>query len=68
LYPNRPAQFARPGCGILLHQTTPAVILLYNATNHPQFERPGDVFPSPVFGRIIDTQNKRRVVQLRVDF
>ncbi|NWG13377.1 MAG: TonB-dependent receptor [Acidobacteria bacterium] len=43
---------------------------LYNAFNHPQFERPGDVFPSPVFGRIIDTQNKGRVIQLmlRVDF
>jgi hypothetical protein len=43
---------------------------LYNAANHPQFERPGDVFPSPVFGRIIDTQNRGRVVQLtlRVDF
>jgi hypothetical protein len=42
----------------------------YNAFNHPQFERPGDVFPSPVFGKIIDTQNKGRVIQImvRVDF
>ena len=38
--------------------------------NHPRFKRPGDVFPSPVFGKIIDTQNKGRVMQfmLKVSF
>ncbi len=40
----------------------------YNLFNHPQFERPGDVLPSPVFGKIIDTQNKGRVVQLMARF
>lgn len=34
-----------------------------NLFNHPWFSRPGDVFPSPVFGKIIDTQNKGRVIQ-----
>ncbi|MDA2928994.1 carboxypeptidase regulatory-like domain-containing protein [Acidobacteria bacterium AH-259-O06] len=41
-----------------------------NFFNHPRFKRPGDVFPSPVFGKIIDTQNKGRVMQfmLKVSF
>lgn len=41
-----------------------------NLFNHPWFERPGDVFPSPTFGKIIDTQNKGRVVKflLRLNF
>ncbi len=43
---------------------------LINLFNHPWFERPGDVFPSPTFGKIIDTQNKGRVVKflLRINF
>ena len=39
-----------------------------NLFNHPYFERPGDVFPSPTFGKIIDTQNKGRVVQFMLRF
>jgi hypothetical protein len=35
----------------------------YNLLNRPQFERPGDAFPSPTFGKIVDTQNKGRVIQ-----
>ncbi len=34
-----------------------------NLFNHPLFERPGDVFPTDVFGKIVDTQNKGRVIQ-----
>lgn len=40
----------------------------YNLLNHPQFQRPGDVIPSPTFGKIVDTQNKGRVMQLSVEF
>lgn len=39
-----------------------------NLFNHPFFARPGDVFPSLVFGKIIDTQNKGRVIQFMVKF
>jgi len=38
-----------------------------NLFNHPQFQRPGDVFPSPTFGSIVDTQNKGRVIQARIE-
>ena len=34
-----------------------------NFLNHPLFAPPGDVFPSDVFGKIVDTQNKGRVMQ-----
>lgn len=40
----------------------------YNLFNHPQFQRPGDVFPSPTFGTIVDTQNKGRVIQVRIEW
>lgn len=41
-----------------------------NLFNHPLFDRPGDVFPSEIFGKIVDTQNKGRVIQfsLRLRF
>lgn len=39
-----------------------------NLFNHPLFERPGDVFPSEVFGKIVDTQNKGRVTQLQLKY
>lgn len=40
----------------------------YNFFNHPFFERPGDVFPSPTFGKITDTQNKGRVIQFQLRY
>jgi len=40
---------------------------IYNFFNHPQFQRPGDVFPSPTFGKIVDTQNKGRVIQSTIE-
>ncbi|MEE8160304.1 MAG: TonB-dependent receptor [Acidobacteriota bacterium] len=41
-----------------------------NLFNHPLFARPGDVFPADIFGKIVDTQNKGRVIQfiLRLNF
>ena len=41
-----------------------------NLFNHPWFSVPGDVFPSDIFGKIIDTQNKGRVIEfmLRMNF
>ena len=35
-----------------------------NLFNHPLFARAGDVFPADIFGRIVDTQNKGRVIRL----
>ena len=35
-----------------------------NLFNHPLFARAGDVFPADIFGKIVDTQNKGRVVRL----
>ena len=37
---------------------------LYNAFNHALFAPPADVYPSDVFGKIVDTQNKGRVMQI----
>ena len=37
-----------------------------NALNRAWFGRPGDIFPTEVFGKIIDTQNKGRVLQLMI--
>ena len=41
-----------------------------NLFNHPWFDTPGDVFPTDVFGKILDTQNKGRTIQfsLRLNF
>lgn len=41
-----------------------------NLFNHPWFSVPGDVFPSDMFGKIVDTRNKGRVIQfmLKVNF
>jgi len=40
-----------------------------NLFNHPLFQRPGDVFPTDILGKIVDTQNKGRTIQfmLRLD-
>ncbi len=35
-----------------------------NLFNHPLFARAGDVFPADIFGKIVDTQNKGRVIRL----
>ena len=37
-----------------------------NALNRAWFGRPGDIFPTEVFGKIIDTQNKGRVLQFMI--
>ncbi len=37
-----------------------------NLFNHPLFKRPGDIFPASIFGKIIDTQNKGRVIRFMV--
>ena len=43
---------------------------IQNLFNHPFFARPGDVFPAGIFGKIVDTLNKGRVIQfmLRLSF
>ena len=42
----------------------------FNLFNQPMFTRAGDVFPSAVFGKIVDTRNKGRALQfmLRMSF
>ena len=37
-----------------------------NLFNHAHFQRPGDVFPTDVFGKIVDTENKGRTIQARL--
>ena len=37
-----------------------------NLFNHALFKRPGDVFPTDVFGKIVDTENKGRTIQGRL--
>jgi len=37
-----------------------------NMLNRAWFGRPGDIFPSEVFGKIIHTQNKGRVIQFMI--
>jgi hypothetical protein len=36
----------------------------YNLTNHPQFDEPQRNFSSPSFGRITNTLNDGRVLQI----
>jgi len=41
---------------------------IQNLFNHPFFARPGDVFPAGIFGKIVDTLNKGRVIQFMLRF
>jgi hypothetical protein len=40
----------------------------FNALNHAQFAAPGFVLASPTFGKITNTVNKGRVVQLTLRY